>query len=350
MRLGIQLHTDRGTDYALDEARRADQQGYDSVWLWDHLMDWRYTVAPATPELKGETKRITMEPDHAPNYPFESFTLMSAVAAITSRVNLTWATLNLNFRFPAVQAKMLTTLDHISHGRVIPCVGSGWYQEECEAYNIPLEGGHFDRIVYAREVIQLWRELWSHPAPQKTTFTGQYLQVKDLAFNPAPYEGRTIPIWWGGDSDASIETVKLFADGWMTTAASGLDKIARVATSPDWPTRPMVMVKGGRMFVGATREAGIEEARQEYEATLARTLAGRSSQNQGNLPPKFEDFLAREIVGSPDDCLAKLAEMQSAGLNYIRLTFTNEAAQENVANLILPRLAEVEERSLAARA
>ena len=347
MKIGIQLHTDRGVDYTLDEARRADQQGYDSVWLWDHLMDWKYTVAPQTPEMKGATVRITSEPVHAPDYPFESFTLMSAIAAVTNHVKLTWATLNLNFRYPAVQAKMLTTLDHISHGRVIPCVGSGWYQEECEAYSIPLEGGHYDRIVYAREVIQLWRQLWSNPAPAKTTFEGEYIKVKDLPFNPEPFEGRTIPIWWGGDSDASIETVKMLCDGWMTTTASSIEKMGSVAASPDWPDRPMSLIKGGRLFLGKTREEGIEEARKEYEQTLARTAAGGNSRNQGNLPQTFDAFLAREVVGSADDCLAKLAEMQAAGLNYLRLTFTSEEAQEKVAELLLPRLDEIDERVAA---
>ncbi len=343
MKIGIQLHTDRGTDYTLDEARRADQQGYDSVWLWDHLMDWRYVLAPQTPEMKGETRRITMEPDHAPNYPFESFTLMSAIAAITSRVYLTWATLNLSFRFPAVQAKMLTTLDHISHGRVIPCVGSGWYQEECEAYSIPLEAGHGDRVLYAREVIQLWKQLWSRPAPEKTTFEGQYVRVKELPFNPAPYGGRTIPIWWGGDSEASIETVKEFADGWMTTAATKQDKIATVTSAPDWPSRPILLIKGARMFVGATHEEGVEAARAEYDRAVA--AASSASRNQSNLPPSFEAFLARETAGSADECIGALVEMQSWGLNYLRLSFNDEAQQEKVAELILPRLNEVEERA-----
>jgi alkanesulfonate monooxygenase SsuD/methylene tetrahydromethanopterin reductase-like flavin-dependent oxidoreductase (luciferase family) len=343
MKIGLQLHTDRGTDYVLDESIRADQQGYDSVWLWDHLMDWRYVLAPQTPELKGETRRLTMEADHAPNYPFESFTLMSAVAAVTSKVKLTWATLNLNFRLPAVQAKMLTTLDHISHGRVIPCVGSGWYQEECEAYNIPLAGGHYDRILYAREVIQLWKQLWSHPAPEKTTFEGQYVQVMDLPFNPAPYENRTIPFWWGGDSDASIETVKQYCDGWMTTASTKRDKIVSVTSSADWPDRPITLIKGARLFVGANHEEALEAARLDYER--ARAAASSSSRNQSNLAPTFEDFVARETIGSADECIAMLAEMQSWGLNYIRLTFNDEAQQERVAQLILPRLDEVEERA-----
>jgi alkanesulfonate monooxygenase SsuD/methylene tetrahydromethanopterin reductase-like flavin-dependent oxidoreductase (luciferase family) len=57
----------------------------------------------------------------------------------------------------------------------------------------------------------------------------------------------------------------------------------------------------------------------------------------------FDDFVAREIVGTPDECLARLAEVQSWGIGYIRLTFETEASQDAAARLLLPRLGELEE-------
>jgi alkanesulfonate monooxygenase SsuD/methylene tetrahydromethanopterin reductase-like flavin-dependent oxidoreductase (luciferase family) len=87
--------------------------------------------------MRGETRRNVKETEHFPDRPYESFVLMTALGAITQKIRLGWATLNLSFRPPAVQAKMLTTLDQITHGRVIACLGSGWYQEEAEAYNTP---------------------------------------------------------------------------------------------------------------------------------------------------------------------------------------------------------------------
>src|SRR5258708_25708939 len=99
MKFGIQLHGDRGADVVLREARLADEQGFDSVWLFDHLLGFRGT--------------------HVPHEPLDSFTLMTAVGAVTSRVRLAWAMLNPSFRNPAVPAQMPATLHVVNHRQVI---------------------------------------------------------------------------------------------------------------------------------------------------------------------------------------------------------------------------------------
>src|SRR5690348_16892686 len=104
VKFGLLLHPERGVDAVLNEAREADRQGFDSVWLFDHLMDWR-----------GH---------HGPDGPYDSFTLMTAIGAVTRRVRLAWAMLNPSFRHPAVLAKSLATLDHITRGRVICSLGA----------------------------------------------------------------------------------------------------------------------------------------------------------------------------------------------------------------------------------
>ena len=148
MQLGMLLHPERGMDAVLEEARVADQQGFDSVWVSDHLMDTR-----------GQD---------GPDGPFDSFTLMTAVGAVTSRTRLAWAMLNPSFHFPAVLAKRLSTLDHITHGRVICTLGAVWFKAEYRAYNVPLVDDHDERIEHEREVIRLLKELWTHPAPAQS--------------------------------------------------------------------------------------------------------------------------------------------------------------------------------------
>ena len=79
MKIGITLHPRaRGLEYAMEEAKRADDQGFDSVWNGDHLVTWR-----------GED---------GPDGPLDSFTLMTAIGAVTSRVRVAWAMLNVSFR------------------------------------------------------------------------------------------------------------------------------------------------------------------------------------------------------------------------------------------------------------
>ena len=310
MKLGLQLHPDRGVDAVIAEARRADEQGFDSVWLSDHLMN-----------PMGQ---------HTAEGPLDYFVLMTAIAAVTQRTRLAWGMLNVAFRPPALFAKMLASLDQISHGRLICTFGSGWYKDEYEAYGVPFLD-HDERIAYTRELVLLLKDLWTHPAPERVTFEGKYVKVRDLPFNPAPYQKPHPPIWLGGESGATLAVVKELADGWVTLSAGGdPEALSKVTGAPDWPKRPMTVVKGGRVVVRETREAALADAQSEYESLQA--SAPRFA------PPTFEAFLAREVVGTPDECLASLAELESWGVNYLRLSFQSEAAQDAVARLLLPRL------------
>src|SRR5262249_48366187 len=125
MQVGMLLHPERGVDAVVEEARIADQQGFDSVWLFDHLIG-----------LRGS---------QGPDGPMDSFVLMTAIGAVTQRTRLAWAMLNPSFDYPTVLAKRLATLDHITHGRVICTLGAGWFKEEYQAYNIPLLDDHDER-------------------------------------------------------------------------------------------------------------------------------------------------------------------------------------------------------------
>src|SRR5919198_5886097 len=229
MQIGMQLHGERGADAVLEEARKADAQGFDSVWLFDHLMGWRGS--------------------HDADEPLESFTLMTAVGAVTRRVRLAWAMLNPTFRNPAVLAKMLATLDQITHGRVICTLGAGWFKDEYVAYDLPFLDNHDQRLAHEREVILLLRELWSHPAPQRVTFEGTHVRVRDVPFNPAPYQLNGPPVWIGGDSDATLSLVKELADGWVMLRSGNPETLSRVLSAPDWPKRRLSVVRNAQVFV-----------------------------------------------------------------------------------------------------
>jgi alkanesulfonate monooxygenase SsuD/methylene tetrahydromethanopterin reductase-like flavin-dependent oxidoreductase (luciferase family) len=172
MKFGLQLHGDRGVDAVLQEARLADEQGFDSVWTGDHLLG-----------IRGEP---------SPDQPLETLTLMTAIGAITQHVRLGFAMLNPSFRNPGLLAKMLATMDQITHGRVICAIGAGWFQDEYTQYGIPFIDDHDERIQQEREIILLLRQLWTHPAPERTTFEGKYVHVQDLVFNPIRRSGSEV--------------------------------------------------------------------------------------------------------------------------------------------------------------
>ncbi|HEX5140647.1 MAG TPA: LLM class flavin-dependent oxidoreductase [Dehalococcoidia bacterium] len=314
MKIGLQLHPDRGVDAVIEEARLADEQGFDSVWLSDHIMNTR-----------GE---------HKADGPLDLFTLAVAIGAVTKQTRLAWGTLNTTLRPPALFAKMLSSLDQITHGRVIATLGSGWNKAEYDAYNLPWIEDHDERAEAGREVIAMMKQLWTHPAPELTTFEGKYFQVRDLPFNPEPYQKPHMPIWVGGESEPTMRTVRELADGWMMLSAGGNPaKVREALAHPDWPKRPMTLIKGGRIIVADTRDEALRLAEVEYD-TLKKTAPQIA-------PPTFDDFVDREIIGTTDDCLEKLAGLEAIGVNYVRCNFNSSVLQDRVARDILPRLGEV---------
>jgi alkanesulfonate monooxygenase SsuD/methylene tetrahydromethanopterin reductase-like flavin-dependent oxidoreductase (luciferase family) len=306
MKFGMLLHQERGADAVLEEARLADAQGFDSVWLFDHLMGFRPGAA------------------HLANEPLETFTLMTAVGAVTQRVRLAFAMLNLSFRQPAVLAKMLSTLDQITHGRVICSIGAGWFEDECRAYGIPFVADHDERVAREREIALLCKELWTHPAPQRTTFEGQYVHVQELPFNPAPYQQPHPPIWIGGDSEATVALAKEVGDGWVMLRSGTPDILAQVTSASDWPTRPMTLVRNATIYVDRDHATAVDAARRVFESGGAGPA------------PSLEAYLQNAIVGTPEECLAGIAELESWCINYLRLGFPSLDHQIRFAQALLP--------------
>jgi alkanesulfonate monooxygenase SsuD/methylene tetrahydromethanopterin reductase-like flavin-dependent oxidoreductase (luciferase family) len=314
VKIGVSLYQPGGpmtADMQIAQAKAADRQGFDSVWLGDHLMD---SMAEAGPEG-----------------PLESFTLMTAIGAVTERVRLAWSMLNPSFRNPALLAKMLATLDQISHGRVICSIGAGWFEQEYTAYDIPFIADHGERLVHAREVVQLLKTLWTTPAPERVTFEGRYVRVRNLPFNPVPYQRPHPPIWIGGDSDATLANVTELADGWVV-ARAGLERVEEGMSTSDWPTRPMTVGKMIQILVGETP--------QEAEAEAEAYWAAIEGQPVGTLYPSFDDLREKSIVGTPEECVSQFAGLEGRGLNYVLTLFRDAEHQERVARLILPLLAE----------
>ena len=308
----MQLHQERGADAVLDEARLADAQGFDSVWLFDHLMGFRAGQA------------------HAADEPLETFTLMTAVGAVTRNVRLAFATLNLSFRRPAVLAKMLTTLDQITHGRVICSIGAGWFEDECRAYDIPFVEDHDERVAREREIALLFKQLWTHPAPELTTFEGKYVQVRDLPFNPAPIQQPYPPIWIGGDSEATVGLVRELGDGWVTLRSGNRETLAAALGSADWPRRPMTIVRNATVFVATDHAAAVADATRVYQS------------GGGGPAPSLEAYLQNAILGTPEECLARIAEIESWGVNYLRVGFPTLEHQAQFAEQLLVPVASLD--------
>jgi alkanesulfonate monooxygenase SsuD/methylene tetrahydromethanopterin reductase-like flavin-dependent oxidoreductase (luciferase family) len=264
---------------------------------------------------------------HVAHEPLETFTLMAAVGAVTQNVRLAFAMLNLSFRHPPVLAKMLTTLDQITHGRVICSIGAGWFEEECKAYGVPFVADHDERVIREREIALLFKQLWTHPAPERTTFDGRFVQVEDLPFNPAPYQKPHPPIWIGGDSESSVALARELGDGWVMLRSGTREALEPIISAPDWPKRPMTLVRNATIYVGRTREDAVEAATRAFQA------------GAGGPAPSLDAYLSSAILGSPSECRAQLDEMESWGINYVRLNFPSTELQTQFAEQLLPEVA-----------
>lgn len=155
-------------------ARQADQLGFESIWLFDHV----HTTPDPTDEIT-----------------FESFTSLAALAAETERVRLGHIVVCTAFRNPALTAKMITTLDVISGGRMELGIGAGWKQEEWEAYGyqFPETRERLGRLSDDLEVIT--RML----GEGRATYEGRYSRVRGAINQPKPLQKPRVPIMVGGN-------------------------------------------------------------------------------------------------------------------------------------------------------
>jgi F420-dependent oxidoreductase-like protein len=169
----------------LQAAQLAEQLGYDSVWYEDHFM-WE---------------------DDRPQ--LECLSTLSALAAATQRVRLGMLVLGAPYRNPALLAKMLTTLDIISGGRVIVGLGAGWHQPEFDAYGWPFPSlkERFDRLEEVAQIID--RMMRQSPA----SFEGSYYRIQNARNLPQPVQKPRPPILIGGNGEKrTLLAVAKYAD------------------------------------------------------------------------------------------------------------------------------------------
>jgi len=158
-------------------ARQADDLGFESIWLFDHL----HTVPRPTDEIT-----------------FESFTSLAALAALTERVRLGHIVICTAFRNPALTAKMISTMDSISAGRMELGIGAGWKRDEWLAYGygFPETKERLERLGDDLEVIA---RMLAGDRHEHATYEGRHSRVRDARNIPKPIQRPRVPIMVGGN-------------------------------------------------------------------------------------------------------------------------------------------------------
>ena len=195
VRFGLKLSQNATIDQLRDLWRLADDGGFDSCWVMDHFA----TLGP-----------------HDDGPIFETWTMLAAMAQLTTRIRIGCAVVGNTYRHPGVLAKMAVTVDHLSGGRLDFGIGAGWAENEHTMLGLEF-GGRGDRADRLEESLQIIRGLWTQP---RTTFAGKHYHLQDAVAEPKPVQRPYPPIWIGGSGPRrTLRLAAEYADVW--NAAGG---------------------------------------------------------------------------------------------------------------------------------
>jgi probable F420-dependent oxidoreductase len=208
----------------MEAAQQAEALGYDSVWSADRIIiPWE--IKTTYPYSKDATFIVP------PDRPFfEPLTCLAFLAGCTQNIQLGMSVMVLPYRHPLYWAKIATTIDQLSDGRLIMGVGVGWMEEEFAALDAPFK----ERGRVSDEQLRLLDKLWNDA---HVTFHGQYYRFDDIAFSPKPFQEPRIPIWVGGEGKLAQRRAGVYGDAWFPyfvritpkELAAGFDRVRNAA-------------------------------------------------------------------------------------------------------------------------
>jgi probable F420-dependent oxidoreductase len=273
----------------------AEELGYDSVWVMDHLFNNGYI-----------RERLDDKPYYHP------LATLSHISATTQNVLLGTSVLVLPYHNPVELAKYTASLDQMSGGRVTLGVGVGAMTPEFEALGIPLRR----RGALTNEAINIMKELWTNEDP---TYRRGNWNITDLKFSPKPAQKPHIPLWVGGSSPGALKRAATLGDGWHPSGVS--------------PEEFSI----GRQEV---RELASAAGRDPDELTMSARI-----EVEAHGGPSSDRASSRSRIsgGDPDQMIAGIAAYQNAGVEHIVLALnTGDTSRirelmENIAEQVIPQ-------------
>lgn len=225
MQLGFNLPISGPTSAARSFARIAQEgeaMGYNYLTLTDHVVLPDMSVPGYPYSESGEFM------SNAPSERHELLTGTAFIAAKTSRIRLVLAVLVVPHRPAVLAAKMLSTIDVLSEGRLVIGIGAGWLKAEFDAV---VTTPFAERGAVTDEYLEAFRALWTQ---EHARFDGRYTKFSGLIFRPRPMQQPHPPIWVGGESLPSLRRAARFGDAWYPIGSNNrhlLDTLPRLATA-----------------------------------------------------------------------------------------------------------------------
>jgi len=170
----------------VEAARVVEDLGFDSLWVWDHYM------LPAS------------------NASLDAWILLSHLSAVTSNVRLGTVVTPIPLRPPTILAKITSTVDILSGGRVILGVGAGWHRPEFEGYSEWNDDA--TRVSKTEEGVRLILKLWTE---DRVDFEGRFYSARGAVLEPKPIQKPHPPIWFGTYGRRMLKITARYGDGWI---------------------------------------------------------------------------------------------------------------------------------------
>jgi probable F420-dependent oxidoreductase len=283
---------------------KMEQLGFDSLWVWDHVL-------------------LGVEP----NFPIiEALTLLTAIAARTSKIKLGTGILVLPLRNPIILAKQLSSMDLLSNGRLILGMASGWYKREFDAVGVPFE----KRGKIMEENLEILTRFWTEDVVK-----GEYMFHKIPAgvMYPKPFQKPRPPILIGGYVDRVLKRAAVDGDGWLTYF------YRPESFAKSWAKIRDFAKEGGKdldqLLNGSQLPIRIGKSRAEVEAGMMEWLG-----KEWDYAAWSESTKDSAILGTVDECVEQLKAHIAVGVQkLIFVPYRYEMEQiEIIAREIIPRL------------
>ncbi len=285
-------------------ATKYEKYGLDTLFFADHLIR-------------------TPDPNKSPLY--ETWTLMSALAMVTKRIRFGTMVTPVTFRNIGVFAKMISTIDHISNGRVTVGLGNGWYQKEHEMFSLEF-GTMRERMTTLEYWLQDLMLLWK--AEETTNVSGNIL--KNAYLNPKPLQKPHPPILIGGGGEkVTLKYVAKYAQmsnfgGSIETLQNKINVLEKHCDNAGRKLSDITITTNMAAIIGST-ENEVNESVEIYRTKLAEF---------GQKVPSLDDFKKNRLVGTPEQIMEQIDLREDIGINMINLTINDKRSEDLVVNLI----------------
>jgi len=297
VKVGVVLPTYRRLASAENIVRAAttsEALGFDSVWVTDHI------VVPSG-SLEG----------FGPEF-YEAGAVMAYVAGITKRVEIGAAILIVPYRHPLLLAKMVSTIDQLSGGRVILGAGLGWLEAESALMGVP----HRKRARVADETLAVLRACWESEQPE---FHGEVHDVAGFHFAPRPHAGRRLPILVGGASTPALRRAVRFGDGWIGDDQTFEEMEASLA-----------QLSRELAAQGRTREGFEVAARTGLQVVADRAAVTASPSEKGWKTDEFVTAGRTPFRGTREEVVADFRRAAALGVDHLVFEFPVSRGEESM--------------------